>query len=63
MKPPLGLTDSYLPVAVFDLNGDGIPEIVYQSNDGPSNADSVMTLSPETMTWTDAVESPGGATL
>jgi hypothetical protein len=63
VKPPLGLTDSYQPVAVFDMNGDGVPEIVYRSNDGPSYADTVMALSPETMTWADAVESPGGATL
>ena len=63
VKAPLGLTDSYQPVAVFDMNGDGIPEIVYQSSDGPSFGDSVMTLNPETMLWADAVESPGGATL
>jgi hypothetical protein len=63
VKPPLGLTDSYLPVAVFDMNGDGIPEIVYQASDGPSFADTVMALDAAKMAWEDAVESPGGSAL
>jgi hypothetical protein len=63
VKMPLGLTDSYTPVGVFDMNGDGIPEIVYQSSDGPSYADAVLSLRPDTMEWKDAAESPGGATL
>jgi hypothetical protein len=63
VKAPLGLADSYMPVAVFDMNGDGIPEIVYQSSDGPSYADAVLSLDPETMVWSDAAESPGGALL
>lgn len=61
--PPLGLADSYKPVAVFDMNGDGIPEIVYSSNDGPSFNDAVMSLDLDTARWNDAAESPGGATL
>jgi hypothetical protein len=63
VRRPIGLTDSYRPVAVFDLNGDAIPEIVYSSNDGPSYADSVLSLDPSKMTWGDAAASPGGATL
>jgi hypothetical protein len=63
IKRPLGLTDSYAPVAVFDMNGDGVPEIVYQSSDGPSFADSVLSLDPESLSWADAAESPGGASL
>jgi hypothetical protein len=63
VKAPLGLADSYTPVAVFDMNGDGVPEIVYQSSDGPSYGDAVLKLNPETMTWEDAAESPGGGTL
>jgi hypothetical protein len=61
--PPLGLTDSYKPVAVFDMNGDGIPEIVYQSGDGATFADAVMALDPKALTWSEAAESPGGAAL
>jgi hypothetical protein len=60
---PLGLADSYTPVAVFDMNGDGIPEIVVRANDGPSFADRVLALNPKTMTWEEAALSPGGAAL
>ena len=63
VKAPLGLADSYVPVAVFDMNGDGIPEIVVRRTDGPSFADSVLSLDPSTMTWEEAAESPGGGAL
>ena len=63
MKAPLGLADSYTPVAVFDMNGDGIPEIVIRASDGPTYADRVLALDPATMTWAEAAESPGGAAL
>jgi hypothetical protein len=63
VNAPLGLADSYQPVAVFDMNGDGIPEIVVRASDGPSYADSVIALNPDTMTWEAAAESPGGAAL
>ena len=63
VKAPLGLADSYMPVAVFDMNGDGIPEIVVRENDGGSFADKVLSLNPETMSWEEAAESPGGAPL
>jgi hypothetical protein len=63
VKAPLGLSDSYTPVAVFDMNGDGVPEIVYRSNDGPNFADRVLSLSPESLVWEDAAESPGGGAL
>jgi hypothetical protein len=61
--PPIGLADSYLPVAVFDMNGDGIPEIVYRTSDGPTFADAVLALDPHAMKWDEAAESPGGAAL
>lgn len=61
--PPLGLADSYKPVAVFDMNGDGIPEIVYQSGDGAAFADAVMSLDPRALKWEEAAESPGGGAL
>ncbi len=63
VKAPLGLADSYVPVAVFDMNGDGIPEIVVRRTDGPSFADSVLSLDPATMSWAEAAESPGSAAL
>lgn len=63
VKAPLGLADSYTPVAVFDMNGDGIPEIVVRSSDGPTYADRVLALDPATMSWEEAAESPGGAAL
>lgn len=60
---PLGLADSYKPVAVFDMNGDGVPEIVYQTSDGATFADAVMSLDPSQMRWEEAAESPGGGAL
>jgi hypothetical protein len=63
VKTPLGLADSYQPVAVFDMNGDGIPEIVVRVTDGPTFADHVLSLDPATMTWSEAAESPGGGAL
>jgi hypothetical protein len=63
VKLPLGLADSYTPVAVFDMNGDGIPEIVVRASDGPTFAERVLGLDPETMTWSEAAQSPGGAAL
>jgi hypothetical protein len=60
---PLGLADSYTPVAVFDMNGDGVPEIVVRESDGPTFADKVLSLAPETLSWEEAAESPGGGAL
>jgi hypothetical protein len=50
-------------VSVLDMNGDGVPELVYHSDDGPSYADAVLSLNPTSMAWDDTAESPGGATL
>jgi hypothetical protein len=60
---PLGLADSYTPVAVFDMNGDGIPEIVVRESDGPTFADKVLSLDPGALRWEEAAESPGGGAL
>ena len=61
--PPLGLADSYRPVAVFDMNGDGVPEIVYQTAEGPNFADVVLSLDTTRLRWAEVAESPGGAVL
>ena len=63
VKAPLGLADSYTPVAVFDMNGDGIPEIVVRESDGASFADKVLSLNADTMSWEETAESPGGGAL
>jgi hypothetical protein len=63
VKAPLGIADSYTPIAVFDMNGDGVPEIVVRANDGPNFADKVLRFRSETMSWEEAAESPGGAVL
>jgi hypothetical protein len=63
VKTALGLADSYMPEAVFDMNGDGLPELIVRQSDGSSFADVVMSVDPKTMKWEDAAESPGGALL
>jgi hypothetical protein len=62
VQNPLGASNSYQPVGVFDMNGDKIPEIVYHSNEGPTHGDSVLSFDPDTLGWADAAVSPGGAT-
>jgi hypothetical protein len=62
VKAPIGRADAYKPVGVFDMNGDGVPEIVYHMADGLNAADNVLSLDGASMTWTDAASSPGGAT-
>lgn len=63
VKAPLGLADSYMPIAVFDMNGDGVPEVVYRGSDGANFADAVLSLDASAMKWDDAAASPGGAAL
>lgn len=63
VEAPLGLADSYQPVAVFDMNGDGVPEVVYHSSDGPTFGESVLSFDRETMSWEESAVSPGGASL
>jgi hypothetical protein len=51
----------YRPLAVFDMNGDGRPEIVLRESDGASWSEIV--LSEDTGgAWRSVAESPGGAT-
>ncbi len=58
-----GMADSYQPIAVFDMNGDGIPEIIYHTSDGPLWDDRVMSLWPGNLSWTDIAVSLGGGTV
>ncbi|MFO0757672.1 MAG: hypothetical protein U0359_14340 [Byssovorax sp.] len=62
VKSPLGKGDAYKPIGVFDMNGDGMPDIVYHVSDGPNAADGVLSLDAASMSWIDAAMSPGGAT-
>jgi hypothetical protein len=62
VKAPLGKSDAYKPVGVFDMNGDGMPEIVYHMSDGPNAKDNVLSLDLPSMSWIDAASSPGGQT-
>ncbi len=51
----------YRPVAVFDMNADGVPEIILRESEGASWGESIFELSPDGM-WKETVGSPGGAT-
>ncbi len=51
----------FRPVAVFDMNGDGKPELVMRSSGGDGWQDFVLEES-ESGTWHDAAISRGGST-
>lgn len=55
------VTECYRPVAVFDLNGDGIPEIVMRESEPASWGDFVLMRSA-TGQWQVVASSPGGST-
>jgi hypothetical protein len=52
----------YRPVAVFDMNGDGIAEIVMRQAEPNSWSDFVLTRTPSGH-WRNVAESPGGSNL
>lgn len=60
---PSSPTHCAKPVAVFDMNGDGVPEIVMRENEDASWDDYVLQRSATTGAWSTAAESPGGATI
>lgn len=60
--PPNGKNHAYEPLAILDMNGDGLPEIVVHEEAGGVYVDRVLSFDPGTMRWEKAVESPGGAT-
>lgn len=59
---PHGKDHSYEPLAVLDMNGDGMPEIVVHEETGGVFVDRVLAFDPGTLHWENSVASPGGAT-
>ncbi|MBK8256399.1 MAG: hypothetical protein IPK82_27490 [Polyangiaceae bacterium] len=60
--PPNGKVNAYEPLAVMDMNGDGMPEIVVHEEAGGVFSDRVLSFDAGSMRWETAVEGPGGAT-
>ncbi len=54
--------ECHRPVAVFDMNGDGAPEIVLRFDDAPSWNDYVLERTSAGAWWV-AAESPVGGTM
>jgi hypothetical protein len=63
VMPPNGKDRAYEPIAILDMNGDGLPEIVVHEAAAGVFVDRVLAFDPGTMRWEKSVESPGGATL
>ena len=59
--PPNGKVNAYEPLAVLDMNGDGLPELVVHEEAGGVFTDRVRSFDPAAMRWETAIESPGGA--
>jgi hypothetical protein len=53
---------AYRPLAVFDMDGDGVPEVIFHWNEGPSWGQTVLQRNDRGR-WSEAAESIGGATL
>ena len=58
---PASKDDAYEPLAILDMNGDGLPEIVVHEEAGGVYVDRVLSFDAGTMRWENAVASPGGA--
>ncbi len=59
--PPNGKVNAYEPLAVLDMNGDGLPEIVVHEEAGGVFTDRVLSFDPASMRWETAIDGPGGA--
>jgi hypothetical protein len=59
--PPNGKDNAYEPLAILDMNGDGLPEIVVHEEAGGVYVDRVLSFDAGTLRWEKSVESPGGA--
>ena len=53
--------ECFRPVAVFDMNGDGVPEVVLRSSGGDGWNDVVLSLAGDDR-WHIVAVSPGGST-
>jgi hypothetical protein len=62
VSPPNGKVNAYEPLAVLDMNGDGLPEIVVHEEAAGVFTDRVLSFDPASMRWEKAVDGPGGAT-
>jgi len=51
----------YRPVAVFDMNGDGAPEIILRESQGDSWGETILEQDAQGQ-WPETVSSPGGST-
>lgn len=54
--------DVYRPVAVFDMDGDGTPEVLYHWNEGPGWGQVVLQQETRLGRWRQAARSVGGST-
>ena len=57
-----GMSACYRPVSVFDLDGDGSPEIVMRYFEVDSWGDVVLARDPKSGKWSVVADSPGGST-
>ena len=51
----------FRPVAIFDMDGDGVPEIILRSSEGASWGDEILKRGRDGL-WRSVASSPGGAT-
>jgi len=64
LMTPTAPPDPYTPIAVFDMDGDRYPEVLYQHTDGDAWADAVLRVEPFVRTcWSTVAESVGGVAL
>ncbi|HEY1960424.1 MAG TPA: hypothetical protein VGH28_32660 [Polyangiaceae bacterium] len=61
VKPTRFASRCFRPVAIFDMNGDGVPEIVMRASGGDGWNDFVLALGPDDQ-WRVVSSSNGGST-
>lgn len=60
-RPSKSDTVCYRPLSIFDMNGDGSPEVVLRMSEGSSWGDFVLSLDSNGR-WVEVAASPGGST-
>lgn len=58
----VGVNRAYRPLAAFDLDGDGMPEVLYHEDAGDGWSDVVIGREPGWDHWQRRAESVGGST-